>query len=172
MDQDVRRIEAADWPRFRQLRLEALRDSPLAFVEQYDQALGQPDHHWQERVRRGADAADSATYVAVDSDELVGKATCFIEPEFTEYVSAHLVGVYLSPAFRGCGVAEAVVEAAIGWAREDAHAAQVRLFVTETNDRAMAFYRRLGFAQTGGTVAYPPDPTYTEYELARRLNAS
>jgi GNAT superfamily N-acetyltransferase len=169
MEQGVRRIEAADWPRFRQLRLEALRDSPLAFVEQHDQALAQPDQHWQERVERGAGAADSATFVAVDAGELVGKATCFIEPEVTAYVSAHLVGVYVRPPSRGSGVAEAVVAAAVGWAREEAHAARVRLFVIETNDRAMAFYRRLGFTPTGATMAYPPDPAYTEYELARAV---
>jgi GNAT superfamily N-acetyltransferase len=167
MDQGVRRIEPADWPRFRRLRLEALRDSPLAFVEQHDQALAQPDAHWQERVGRGAGAADVATFVAVEAGELVGKATCFIEPEITGYVSAHLVGVYVCPPLRGRGVAEAVVAAAIGWARDEAHAVRVRLFVIETNDRAMAFYQRLGFAPTGATMAYPPDPAYTEYELAR-----
>jgi hypothetical protein len=31
----------------------------------------------------------------------------------------------------------------------------------------MAFYRRLGFAATGATMPYPPDPAYTEYEMAR-----
>jgi ribosomal protein S18 acetylase RimI-like enzyme len=51
------------------------------------------------------------------------------------------------------------------WAREEAGAARVRLFVMETNDRAAAFYRRVGFVPTGATMAYPPNPALTEHEM-------
>jgi ribosomal protein S18 acetylase RimI-like enzyme len=165
MDQDVRRIAVEDWPKFRQLRLEALQDSPLAFVEQYAESLAQPDEFWLDRATRGAAGESAVTFVAVRAGELVGKATCFVEPDVPECVSAHVVGVYVTPKFRGSGVAEGVVGAAVRWAREERGADRVRLFVHETNQRAMAFYRRLGFATTGATVAYPPDPTYTEYEM-------
>jgi ribosomal protein S18 acetylase RimI-like enzyme len=55
--------------------------------------------------------------------------------------------------------------AASGWAQEEARADRIRLFVMQTNDRALAFYRRLGFVATGATVAYPPDPAYSEHEM-------
>ena len=38
----VRRIRAEDWLELRRLRLEALKDSPLAFVEQYAEAPNCP----------------------------------------------------------------------------------------------------------------------------------
>jgi ribosomal protein S18 acetylase RimI-like enzyme len=159
---EVRRVTADDWDQYRRLRLEALQDSPLAFVEQYDESAVQPDSFWQGRVGRSTDGAASAMFVADEAGTLVGKASCFMEPDG---VSAHIVGVYVTPRLRGHGVAEAVVRAAMAWAGTDAGAARIRLFVTEVNDRALAFYRRLGFTPTGTTMAYPPDPRITEYEL-------
>ncbi|EXG79473.1 acetyltransferase, ribosomal protein N-acetylase [Cryptosporangium arvum DSM 44712] len=155
----VRRLRPDDWREFRRLRLEALKDSPLAFVEQYDDALALPDDAWQER----AAATDRATFVAVDADDrLVGMAGIFGE----EAASAMLVGVYVTPAQRGGGAAAAVIGAAVEWARAELAVDQVRLFVLDVNERAKSFYRRLGFAETGGTMRYPPDPSYLELEMA------
>jgi ribosomal protein S18 acetylase RimI-like enzyme len=167
MDQEVRRIRADEWRQYRELRLEALQDSPLAFIEQYDESLTREDLFWQDRIERNAAGAASSTFVAVDGDGFIGKASCFVETEITEYVSAHVVGVYVTPRFRGRGVAEALLNAAIAWARE-VGAVRVRLFVLETNDRAAALYRRVGFVRTGVTMAFPPDPSYTEHEMEYR----
>jgi ribosomal protein S18 acetylase RimI-like enzyme len=165
---EVRRITTGEWREYRRLRLEALKDSPLAFIEQYDESLAQPDEFWQHRVRRSATDPASAMFVAVDDGRLVGKVGCFIEPEVSTHVSAHIVGVYVSPAYRGREVAEALMTAAVDWAGREHRSERVRLFVMDTNDRAIAFYRRLGFAPTGQTVPYPPDPSLTEQEMVRR----
>jgi RimJ/RimL family protein N-acetyltransferase len=50
----------------------------------------------------------------------------------------------------------------IRWARAEPGADRIRLFVRDDNERAAACYRRLGFVFTGASLAYPPDPTYTE----------
>ena len=78
------------------------------------------------------------------------------------------MGVYVTPRQRGSGVADELLRAVVGWAREEAHAARVRLYVLDANERAHAFYHRIGFADTGATMAYPPDPSYTEREMAYR----
>jgi ribosomal protein S18 acetylase RimI-like enzyme len=161
----VRRIRADEWRQYRELRLEALADSPLAFVEQYAVAAARDDAYWRERVARGAADDSTATFVAGDGG-LVGMATCLIEPDAT----GHVVGFYVTPAARGGGVADALMEAATRWAADSRGVSRIRLFVMETNARAEAFYRRLGFRRTGQTMAYPPDPSYTEYELVREVS--
>jgi RimJ/RimL family protein N-acetyltransferase len=168
VDHEVRRIRADEWREYRQLRLDALKDSPLAFVEQYEESQARPDRFWQDRIEGSAAGGASSTFVAVHAGSFIGKATCFVEAEVTEYVSAHIVGVYVTPRFRGGGVAEALMTAVIRWAHEEAHANRIRLFVMETNDRAAALYRRIGFVLTGATMAYPPDPSFTERELEYR----
>jgi ribosomal protein S18 acetylase RimI-like enzyme len=171
VDVEVRRIRAGEWRQYRRLRLEALKDSPLAFVEQYDDMLTRPDRFWQERVERSATDADSMMVVAVDNGRFVGKAGCFIEPEVVDRVSAYVVGVYVSPSHRGSDVARSLLESVTGWARRDCGADRIRLFVMDTNDRAVAFYRRLGFVPTGDTMPYPPDPSLTEMEMELRDRA-
>jgi ribosomal protein S18 acetylase RimI-like enzyme len=168
-DFEIRRVTAGDWADLRELRLEALKDAPLAFVEQYDEALAQPPGFWQARVARGATGTEAATFVAVGGGRFVGKATGLRE-DAPGGPATQVVGVYVTPAWRGRrpGVATALLERVIRWAREEAGTDPVRLVVMETNAPAFAFYRRLGFVPTGRTMAYPPDPAYLEHELEYR----
>jgi ribosomal protein S18 acetylase RimI-like enzyme len=168
MDHEVHRIRADEWRQYRELRLEALRDTPLAFVEQYEESLTRPDEFWRDRIERSATGKAASTFVAVHAGRFVGKATCLVEPDVIDHVSAHIVGVYVTPQFRGHGVAEALFAAAIRWARHEVHADRVRLYVMETNERAAAFYRRIGFVATGASMPYPPNPAYTEREMEYR----
>jgi ribosomal protein S18 acetylase RimI-like enzyme len=170
MVDDVRRIRAGEWREYRELRLEALKDTPLAFTEQYETSVRRPDGFWRERVGRSATDGTVAGFVAVNAGRFVGKATCVIEPEVTEHVSAQIVGVYVQPPARGrqAGTATRLIDAAVTWARRDAGADRVRLFVLEVNERAQRFYRRFGFVATGNTMPYPPDPSYVELEMEYR----
>jgi ribosomal protein S18 acetylase RimI-like enzyme len=161
---EVRRIRPDEWREYKRLRLEALQDSPLAFVEQYDESSTKDDQFWRDRAARGAAGDASVLFVALDADEFVGKAGCFPEPDG----GAHVVGVYVTPRRRGTDVAETLVLAAVEWAQQAWSAQRIRLFVAGPNDRATAFYRRLGFVATGTTEPYPPDPSLVEYEMEYR----
>lgn len=165
MDPAIRRITPDDWRQFRSLRLAALKEAPFAFVEQYQDAVTRADQHWRERVARHAAGATASIFVAEHRDRLVGKAGCFIEPELTDHVSAQIFGVYVLPPYRGSGTAGALLAATIRWASEAASADRIRLFVADGNDRAAAFYHRIGFVATGTSVPYPPDASLREHEL-------
>jgi ribosomal protein S18 acetylase RimI-like enzyme len=159
---EVRRVRSDEWSQLRELRLEALKDTPIAFAEAYDEAVAQPDSFWQERAARGAMSDSARTFVAVRGARFVGMTVVLVDGD-----AADLVGVYVTPALRGRahGVADALFAAAVGWCREDAGVARVRLNVTEGNDRAAAFYRRLGFVPNGVTVPYPLDPDIREIQM-------
>jgi ribosomal protein S18 acetylase RimI-like enzyme len=168
MADEVRRIRADEWREYRELRLAGLKDTPLAFTEQYESSVRQPDQFWRDRVRRAATDKSVAGFVAVNGGHFTGKTTCVIEAEITDHVSAHIVGVYVQPGARGSGVAERLIAAAIDWALGGAGADRVRLFVLDANERARRFYRRVGFVETGGTEPYPHDPSYVELEMEYR----
>jgi ribosomal protein S18 acetylase RimI-like enzyme len=67
-----------------------------------------------------------------------------------EYV---VFNVYVTAEFRGreLGVAGRLFDTAISWARLTGGAEVISLEVHSANDRARAFYRRYGFAETGVT---------------------
>jgi ribosomal protein S18 acetylase RimI-like enzyme len=163
----VRKLTAGDWAHLRAARLAALAEAPYAFASTLAREQEFTDDVWRGRADRGL------TFGAWQGETIVGLATG-LPPEATAAPSAaapwHLVGMWVAPACRGQGVADELVEAVCDLARASG-AASVTLWVTEVNDRARAFYRRLGFAPTGGRqLVRPEDPEHFEEELARRLD--
>ncbi|MDQ1513892.1 MAG: hypothetical protein QOC59_1734, partial [Microbacteriaceae bacterium] len=46
----VRPTEEDDWQAVRALRLEMLQDTPIAYLETFEQALDRPEAHWRDRA--------------------------------------------------------------------------------------------------------------------------
>lgn len=169
VDQGYRlhRVRAEDWPRYRELRLQMLKDTPQAYLETYREALEYADEEWEFRTTRAASAGNIGV-AALDADGTwVGAMNAFLPEPGT----AKLVGVWLHPDHRGSagGAAAMMLDAIVRWARDDARAGRLTLLVHEANRRAVAFYRRHGFAPTGHTVPYPLDETSHELEMALKL---
>ena len=59
-----------------------------------------------------------------------------------------LISMWVDPASRGSGAADALVAAVIGWAESEG-AAEVVLHVGKANGRARHFYERIGFRLVG-----------------------
>lgn len=179
MEHRIRTVRADDWPRIRELRLAALRDpvAPIAFLETYATAAAHPDGFWQDRARMNAEGTSAVTFVAEGPDgEWAGSVTVLVElpgaeaavGEIVSVPQAHIVGVFVRPEHRGTGLAGALFCSAIdwAWALSAPRVERVCLYVHERNERAEAFYRKLGFTRTGATTPAQNDPTALEYELA------
>jgi ribosomal protein S18 acetylase RimI-like enzyme len=168
----VRRVRPDDWPRLKALRLEALEDTPIGFLERYEDALKIADEGWQFRAHRGSDAGDSAQFVAAQGDgPFVGTMVGF--PDGAGSDAVWLAAVYVTPAWRrrDRGVADALLDAVVDWAR-NRHASRVLLEVHEDNLPARAFYRRRGFVETGQRKPYPLDPSADELVMALPLDSA
>ncbi|MYR59400.1 GNAT family N-acetyltransferase [Streptomyces sp. SID625] len=176
----VRAIRADEWPAVKALRLEALQDpvAHLAFLETYEEAVERPDSFWRERAAGAAEGSTEVRqFIAEGPDGTwVGSVTLLMEEAGTtdwagfpiERRQGHLVGVYVRPEHRGCGLTEVLFDESLRWAWEIG-AERVRLIVHEENGRAQRFYRRVGFLPTGRTVplASAPDANELEYVLER-----
>ncbi|EYT78975.1 acetyltransferase [Streptomyces sp. Tu 6176] len=174
----VRAIRADEWPAVKALRLEALQDpvAHLAFLETYEEAVERPDSFWRERAAGAAEGSTEVRQFIAEAPDgtWVGSVTLLMEEAGTtdwagfpiERRQGHLVGVYVRPEHRGCGLTEVLFDEALRWAWEIG-AERVRLIVHEENGRAQRFYRRVGFLPTGRTVplASAPDANELEYVL-------
>jgi ribosomal protein S18 acetylase RimI-like enzyme len=155
---EVRRLATDDWPRLREARLAALAEAPYAFASTLAREQQFTEQTWQERAGRGS------TFGAWDGDSVVGLATGIDEGSDWQ-----LVGMWVSPKLRGSGVADRLVSAVCELALQSG-AMSVRLWVTEENGRARAFYRRLGFVPSGRRqLVRPEDPDRWEQELVMPL---
>lgn len=145
----VRRIEPADWAANRTLRLEALADYPLGFLETLASARAEPDATWHARAARGAVGGDSDQVLAWHEGRPV--ATCV---SFVRDGSAWLAGVFVSPPHRGAGMLGRLVAECQPWVQEQP-VDDWLLEVHENNVRARRAYERLGWTATGQTQPYP-----------------
>jgi GNAT superfamily N-acetyltransferase len=75
-----------------------------------------------------------------------------LAPEFRE-----LAAMWVAEPVRGTGAADALVDAAVDWAR-NVGAVGVRLWVVSTNAAAVRVYARHGFTPLGDAEPDPDDP--------------
>ena len=152
-----RRVGPDDWAAWRALRLEALADTPLGFVETLAAALAKDEPAWRQRL-----AEVPCSFLVEADGQPVAMASGFLV-EGRPFLGA----VYVTPRWRGRGLLAGLVDAVGEWAAE--HDEQLRLEVHEDNQPARAAYRRLGFVETGGRWPYPLPPGGLEVEMARPL---
>jgi RimJ/RimL family protein N-acetyltransferase len=160
---EIRRVRPEDWPRTRSLRLEALADTPIGFLETLELAQQLDDEAWQARAARGAEGDESFQVVAWDGGRPLGTCVSFVGDG-----RAWLAAVYVTPAARGRGLLGALVRRCADWARERDQPELV-LEVHEDNLRARRAYEKLGFVESGATRPYPLDPSRSELEMVLPL---
>lgn len=178
MNHVIRAVTAEDWQQVKELCLEALRDpvAGIAFLDTYDNATAQPDEFWQERAAGSWGEMIAQQFIAERTDgrwdgsvtvliERAGRGDVLGRP--TDVDQAHLVGVFVRPEQRGTGLARALFDAAIAFAHEldESKVSRVRLYVHQDNQRAEAFYRKIGFARSGRSIPVPGDESSVEHEL-------
>lgn len=133
----VTKAEAAAW---RVLRLEMLRDEPVAFSSSYEDQADYPLSFFEARIPD--DGVDVLFGVYVDG-ALCGSAGFSQEDGAKVSHKGLMWSVYLRPHLRGAGIAEALVRRVIEHARR--YVVQLICGVSVDNPRAGRLYRRLGF---------------------------
>lgn len=146
------------------MRLHALDDLPGDFAATLADARALNEERWDEIAAANASGANQAIWFACVGEEPAGMLAAY--RTLDDVVT--LTSMWAAPEFRRIGLAEALVEAATEWAQVSA-ARQLRLWARADNASARRFYEGLGFAATGATMGYEPDPRQVEVELRRRL---
>lgn len=140
----VTRLEPHDWQVWRRLRLTALREAPDAFLSRLQDWQG--DRDTEDRWRARLAAPGSTCVVAVRGATPCGMVSAATDD--TGRPVTWLQSLWVVPEERGAGIVDALVAAVVEVAREQGHT-EVLLEVRESNGRAAAAYRRLGFEPTG-----------------------
>jgi GNAT superfamily N-acetyltransferase len=135
----VRRLTPGDWAAFRAARLAALRDAPEAFGSTAEAAERVDETEWRRRLEQ------RAVFLAEVSTQPVGVAAGIAGDVPLE---AELISMWVTPAWRGHGVGDRLIDVVLGWAVHEGFTV-VSLWVARGNTRAERLYARHGFAATG-----------------------
>jgi GNAT superfamily N-acetyltransferase len=146
----IRPFEAHEWPKYRELRLRSLADSPDAFGSTLASEQDRSPDDWAARLSAAAVSVQDYPLVA----DLAGVAVGLVwaKVDATNPSLVNVFQVWVAPESRGRGVAAALLREAINWARSR-NARVVQLGVTCGDTSAARLYAREGFQDFG-----PPEP--------------
>ena len=155
----VTRLGEDNWRRWREVRLAALADSPAAFGSAVEDERVIAEDGWRELVR------NAAVFVATAGDGVAGAVAGLCRDSAED---RGLGAMWVTPQWRGRGVAGMLVAAVAAWSRSG-NAVRVGLWVPDDNARARRFYEREGFRVTGKRRSFPGDPDRHISEMSLAL---
>jgi len=142
----IRRLVPTDATACKALRLQGLQEYPTAFGSSYEEESVQPV-----AITEGFLAPGSGRnmFGAFDGEQLIGMAGIGRENGIKLMHKAFLRGVYVAPAYRGCGIAQRLIAHALQFAATLSGVRQVTLTVNANNANAIKLYEGLGFIPYG-----------------------
>jgi len=167
----IREAQPTDAIPFRELRLGALQDSPLAFTADYQKTLNQTLKYWEDTLSMQAD--ESTILLVEHENDLIGMTGISRDSSPKTRHGAWIWGVYMKPEWRGLHIAEELINSCFTWARAR-EINLIKLGVSAVNQSAIRCYERCGF-QTYGTeprAIFYEGKYYDEYLMYRSLDDS
>ena len=176
----ARRIAASEALPLREIRLAALSDAPFAFARTHAEEASLPYSFWADRAAGNAQGIEGATFIALDDRSWLGLVGAYRPTNETAGAdrssaagvdTVELVSMWVTPAGRGRGVGDLLVDAVLDWAR-GAGATRISLWVTEGNLPAIRLYERAGFTIEDAYKPLPSDPCRNERRMSRPVSAT
>jgi len=141
----VRRLTAADAAAYRELRLEGLRQHPDGFGSAYEDEVDKPASWFGQRLTDATVFGGFLKQEDSNVESLDGTAGLIVPHGTKVKHKGALFGMYVRPVARGTGLAAAVVQAVLDYARGVVE--EIQLTVSPDNEAALRLYRKAGFVE-------------------------
>lgn len=149
---------------FKELRLQALRDTPNAFAGTYEIESKFTEEEWKTWVKQLTSSGE--IFLAQKGNQKVGMIFCYVKKEFEK--TAGIGSIWVKPNYRGQGIARGLFQSAFDWARKK-ELNEVRLGNSEGNIAAQKLYQSVGFSYTGRKEPLTEGSNIIVYEMIKQL---
>ncbi len=154
---NITKLYEKDWQSWKNIRLEALKNAPEAFVSSFDEEFNLSEDTFKQIL------ISNTIFCAMYDREYAG--VIGFHPMKTLKINhkGMLWGLYVRSQYRNRGIADRLVESVIACARKQVK--QLYLTVNTTNTAAIALYQKHGFTIYGTDVGALKvgDHFYDEY---------
>ncbi|QYJ03062.1 GNAT family N-acetyltransferase [Nocardioides panacisoli] len=154
-DSRVRVLDESDWRIYRDLRLEALRESPDSVVGSREAESDHDEAFWRDLLR------EEPRFVAERDGQAVGIVGLHPAPDDPDV--AEVLGLWVAPTMRGSRIAWELVAAATDRARDQGRT-QLFFWVASDSGAAVAFASTFGFRPTSQRRTAPATEAATPQE--------
>ncbi len=143
------KLDPARWSEFRELRLESLREEPLAFGKTYEEEAVQNQDYWIYKLERSfLPNSPTVWFVVENNGELVGLGGIrFATSKKFKHI-ARFTGVYVKKQYRGLGVGKMIIESRFEEARKRG-VEKIKIIVNEQQKDALEIDKKIGFHIVG-----------------------
>lgn len=139
---EIVKLRVGEWPLYKQIRVEAVTDSPQAFGSNRDQQLAHPDSFWQQRLEEAERGEQQWLLFARSGKDLVGMIGAYGEEETPQ--EATVISVYVTPSARGKGISTLLMRAILDELKK-AGIHKVWIGVNIQQKAALHLYQKTGF---------------------------
>ena len=143
-DINIKMLQLSDLKEYKRIRLELLKNEDESFGSSYDEEASFDNQMWVNRLSKSTILA----YGAFSNETLVGISLGVLNPRKKMKHSAAINSVYVTPNFRGKGIARKLMETVIT-VLETKNIEIIKLSVVTTNTNAVKMYKSLGFTIYG-----------------------
>ncbi|MEK4231259.1 GNAT family N-acetyltransferase [Solibacillus sp. FSL H8-0538] len=143
---NIRLLTASDAESYWELRVQALKQSPEAFLMTYEEEL-----HQENPINKYAQTLQSEsryTYGVFNGEELIGVGTLQVEKPLKIRHKANILAMYVSQNHRGSSIGKTLMRHLIEKAKS-LELEQLHLTVVSNNHTAEKLYSSLGFCRYG-----------------------
>ena len=164
----IRRLQPQEWQAYRAIRLRALEEAPDAFCATLAEAQAWDIGEWAARLERAATSGIDCPLAAEQDGAPVGLLWAKVDADHPDRVN--LFQVWVAPECRGRGVASALLDEALAWARARG-ARAVHLGVNRANTHVVRLYERAGFEAIGAPRPMREGSSNMEQQMRLLLTA-
>jgi len=137
----ITRLDESRWQDYRDLRLEALKNDPLAFGSSYEEEQPYTETQWRERVKN--------VLFAVSDGILIGMMVYVRSNRLKTSHICDIYSVYVKQDFRGQGISNMLMNTVLVEIKAIAGVKKIELTVNPTQKAARQLYRKYGFKEIG-----------------------
>lgn len=134
-------LEEARWGECRELRLESLKEEPIAFGSSVEEEDGLSDAEWRFRVKNAL--------FAFDNDQPIGMIVFIRQTNAKSSHIGNIFGLYVKKVHRGRGIGHHMIHAVLEKFESDKHIRKVKLAVNIELASAISLYEKFGFYRVG-----------------------
>lgn len=145
----IKPLNSQDWQKYKQIRLEALKTNPTAFLNTFEDVSGYPDDKWQEQLKKSA-KKDGVFYLfAFDNEKIIGMNGMYWDNKPVIKHIAEVFGVFVNPGYRGKGIGKRLMNEMIFEISNNPQFTKIKIGVNAENEPAYNLYISTGFKAIG-----------------------
>jgi RimJ/RimL family protein N-acetyltransferase len=160
----IRALKSSEVTVHRDVRLRALRESPKAFGQTFDEVDCEPISYWENQTEAVTALGRNVMFLACEGQDVGGMIYGLRDPQ--DKNSGRIGGMWVAASLRRQGIGRDLLEAVLDWAEgHDLH--QVCLWVSIKNTAAINLYRKADFSETGEAATLNKSSAIQTIEMVR-----